>query len=55
MLYGRFNLKNLNEAEGKEQYLDEVSNRLADLDAKVYITGPWETSRISKFQPKSLG
>jgi hypothetical protein len=35
----RFNLKKLNEAESKEQYCVEVSNRFAafgDLDAKVY-------------------
>jgi hypothetical protein len=36
----RFNLKKLNEAEGKEQYRVEVSNRFAafeDLDADVEI------------------
>jgi hypothetical protein len=36
----RFNLKKLNEVEGKEQYHVEVSNRLAsleDLDTEVEI------------------
>jgi hypothetical protein len=36
----RFNLKTLNEVEGKEQYHAEVSNRFAaleDLDAEVEI------------------
>jgi uncharacterized metal-binding protein YceD (DUF177 family) len=36
----RFNLKKLNEAEGKEQYHVKVSNRFAaleDLDAEVEI------------------
>jgi hypothetical protein len=36
----RFNLKNLNEVEGKEQYHVEVSNRFAtleDLDTEVEI------------------
>jgi hypothetical protein len=28
----RFNLKKLNEVEGKEQYLVEISNRLAALE-----------------------
>jgi hypothetical protein len=42
----RFNLKKLNEVEGKEQYRDEVSNRFADLedlDAEVEINSAWET------------
>jgi hypothetical protein len=41
----RFNLKKLNEVEGKEQYHVEVSNRFAalkDLDAKVKINSAWE-------------
>jgi hypothetical protein len=36
----RFNLKKLNEVEGKEQYRVEVSNRFAaleDMDAEVEI------------------
>jgi hypothetical protein len=36
----RFNIKKLNEVEGKEQYSVEVSNRFAaleDLDAEVEI------------------
>jgi hypothetical protein len=36
----RFNLKKLNDVEGKEQFRDEVSNRFAgleDLDAEVEI------------------
>jgi hypothetical protein len=42
----RFNLKKLNEVEGKERY--EVSNRLAaleHLDAKVEINSAWEMIR----------
>jgi hypothetical protein len=41
----RFNLKKLNEAEGKEKYCIQVSNMLAvleDLDAKVEINSAWE-------------
>jgi hypothetical protein len=44
----RFNLKKLNEVEGKEKYRVEVSNRFAaleDLDAKVEINTIWETIR----------
>jgi hypothetical protein len=44
----RFNLKNLNEEEGKETYRVEVSNRFAaleDLDAEVEINAIWETIR----------
>jgi hypothetical protein len=42
----RFNLKKLNEVEGKEEYRIEVSNRIAaaeDLDAEVEINNVWET------------
>jgi hypothetical protein len=42
----RFNLKKLNEVEGKEQYHVEVWNRfvaLEDLDAEVEINSAWET------------
>jgi hypothetical protein len=44
----RFNLKKLNEVEGKEQYCVEVSNRFAaleDLDAEVEINSAWEIIR----------
>jgi hypothetical protein len=42
----RFNLKKLNEVEGKEQFRVEVSNRFAaleDLDTEVEINSAWET------------
>jgi hypothetical protein len=45
----RFNLKKLNEVEGKDKYSVEVSNRYAaleDLDAEVEINTIWETERI---------
>jgi hypothetical protein len=44
----RFNLKKLNDVEGKEQYCVGVSNRFAalkDLDTKVDINISWETIR----------
>jgi hypothetical protein len=44
----RFNLKKLNEKEGKEQYRVEISNRfgaLEILDAEVDINKAWETIR----------
>jgi CRISPR/Cas system CMR-associated protein Cmr3 (group 5 of RAMP superfamily) len=44
----RFNLKKLNEVEGKEQFRVEVSNRFAsleDLNAEVEINSAWETIR----------
>jgi hypothetical protein len=44
----RFNLKNLNEVEGKEQFRVEVSNRFAaleHLDTEVEINSVWETIR----------
>jgi hypothetical protein len=43
---GRFNLKRLNEVEGKEQYRVEISNRFAaleNLDTDVDINRAWET------------
>jgi hypothetical protein len=52
----RFNLKKLNEVEGKEQYPVEVSNRfsaLQDLDAEVEINSTWE--RIKKISILILG
>jgi hypothetical protein len=45
---GRFNLKNLNEVEGKEQYHVVVSNRFAaleDLDAEMEINSAWKMIR----------
>jgi hypothetical protein len=53
----RFNLNKLKEAEGKEWYLFEISNRFAaleNLDADVDINAAWETERISKLQPKRV-
>jgi hypothetical protein len=44
----RFNLKKLNDVEGKEQFRVEVSNRFADLEdleAEVEINSAWETIR----------
>jgi hypothetical protein len=47
----RFNLKKLNEVEGKEKYRVEVSNKFAaleDLDTEVEINTIWETIRQTK-------
>jgi hypothetical protein len=44
----RFNLKKLNEVEGKQQYRVEISNRfvtLENLDTEVDINRAWETVR----------
>jgi hypothetical protein len=44
----RFNLKKLNEVEGKEKYHIEVSQRFAaleDLDAEVELNSAWEMIR----------
>jgi hypothetical protein len=44
----RLNLKKLNEAEGKEQYHVQISNRFASLELlgeEVDINGAWETIR----------
>jgi hypothetical protein len=44
----RFSLKKLNEVEGKEQYLIQISNRFPDLenlDAKVDNFRAWKTVR----------
>jgi hypothetical protein len=41
----RFNLKKLNEVEGKEQYHVQISNRFASLELlgeEVDINGSWE-------------
>jgi hypothetical protein len=46
----RFNLKKLNEVEGKEQYRVEVSNRFAtleDLNAEVEINSGWEMISVN--------
>jgi hypothetical protein len=56
----RFNLKNLNEVEGKEQYRAEVPNRFAaleDLEAEVEITSAQEMIRenIQISAKESLG
>jgi hypothetical protein len=44
----RFNLKKLNEVEGKEQYRVEISNRFAaleNLDDDMVINTTWKTIR----------
>jgi hypothetical protein len=44
----RFDLKKLNEVEGKGQYHVEISNRFAALenvDSEVDVTKAWETIR----------
>jgi hypothetical protein len=44
----RFNLKKLNDVEGKKQFRVEVSDRFAaleDLDTEVEINSAWETIR----------
>jgi 50S ribosomal subunit-associated GTPase HflX len=56
----RFNLKKLNEVDGKEQFRVEVSNKFAaleDLDTEVEIISAWETIRenINISAKKSLG
>jgi hypothetical protein len=56
----RFNLKKLNEVEGKEQFRVEVSNRFAaleDLDAEVESNSAWEAIRgnIKISAKESLG
>jgi hypothetical protein len=54
----RFNLKKLNEVEGKEKYRVEVSNRFAaleDLDAEVEFNNVWEMIReIIKISAKEI-
>jgi hypothetical protein len=53
----RFNLKKLNEAEGKEQYQVEISNRITALEhlyTEMDINRASETIRVSKFQPKRV-
>jgi hypothetical protein len=56
----RFNLKKLNQVEGKEQFRVEVSNKFAaleDLDAGVEINSTWEIIRenIKISAKESLG
>ncbi|PNF26444.1 hypothetical protein B7P43_G16449, partial [Cryptotermes secundus] len=44
----RFNLKKINEVEGKEQYCVEISNRFAameNLETEVDVNKAWETVR----------
>jgi lipoate-protein ligase A len=55
-----FNLKKLNEVEGKEKYCVENSNRFAaleDLDTEVEINNAWEmiTDNIKMTAKESLG
>jgi hypothetical protein len=55
-----FNLKKLNEVEGKEKFRVEVSNRfgaLEDLNVEVEIISSWETIRenIEISAEESLG
>ncbi|PNF20380.1 hypothetical protein B7P43_G10237 [Cryptotermes secundus] len=56
----RFNLKKLNEVDGKEQYRVEISNRFAaveNLETEVYVNKTWETIRenIKMSAKESLG
>jgi hypothetical protein len=53
----RYNLKTLNDVEGKEQFRVEVSNRFEDLDTEVEINSAWETIRenIKISAKESLG
>jgi hypothetical protein len=47
---GKFNLKKLNEVEGKEQYCVEISNRFAALeylDTEVDVNKAWETIKVN--------
>ncbi|PNF37383.1 hypothetical protein B7P43_G16290 [Cryptotermes secundus] len=53
----RFNLKELNEVEAKEQYCVEISNRftaLENFETEVDVNKPSETIRISKFLPRRV-
>jgi hypothetical protein len=54
---GRFNLKTSNKVQVKGKYPVEVSHRfvaLEDLGAEVNTYTAWETTTISKFQPKRV-
>jgi hypothetical protein len=56
----KFNLKKLNDVEGKDQFRVEVWNRFAaleDLDTEVEINSAWETIRenINISAKESLG
>jgi hypothetical protein len=47
-IWRRFNLKELNEVEGKEEFRVEISNRFAaleNLDTEVDINRAWKTIR----------
>jgi hypothetical protein len=51
----RFNLKKLNEVEGKEQYCVKVLNRFAaleDLDTEVEIKSAWEMREYRNFSQR---
>jgi hypothetical protein len=54
----KFNLRKLNEAEGKEKFNAEISKRfaaLADLDTEVYINNALKRlEKALKFQPKGI-
>jgi hypothetical protein len=54
----KFNLKKLNEVEGKEQYCVEMSNRFAaleNLNAEMDINGARETiTENIKHRPKTI-
>jgi hypothetical protein len=50
----KFNIKELNQVEGKEQCRVEIST-LENLDTEVILIEPWKLlERISKFQPKRV-
>jgi hypothetical protein len=54
----RFNLKKLNEVEGREQYHVNISNRFPDVDNlenDMAINSAWETISVNiKFQTKKV-
>jgi hypothetical protein len=54
----RFNLKKLNEVEGKGQYWVEISSRFTafeNMNTEVDINRAWESiDRISRFQPRRV-
>jgi hypothetical protein len=54
----RFNLKELNEVEGKEQFHVEITDRfvaMENLDTYVDVNKAWELlERISKFLPRRV-
>jgi hypothetical protein len=51
----RFNLKKLNEVEGKEQFCVEISNRFAvleNLDNEVDVNKAWEIREYQNFSQR---